>query len=114
MRVAPCVELDRGYAEILRSIERPEIGVNEEADSGSHLLQLADRLAQLGTGTAQVQASLSGDLLPSLRDQRSLVRSEPAGHGDDVRAGGELQIEHLDRSRQALDISILDVAPILS
>jgi hypothetical protein len=62
---------------------------------------------------AQIEAALGRDLLPALRYQRGLVGSEPAGDLHDLRAGGQLHVEHPDRGPQPLQVVIMDMAPVL-
>jgi hypothetical protein len=114
VRVAARVQLDRRHAEVLGCVQGGKLRVDEEADPDPRLVQPANRVAQPRTGAAQIETALGGDFLSPLGHQGRLIRPEPAGQLDDLRAGGELQVEHPDGRGQALDVVILDVAPVLA
>ena len=61
----------------------------------------------------QVEPAFGRDLLPALRHQRGLIGPEPAGDLQDLRAGGELDVEHPHCGPHPLEVVILDVAPVL-
>ncbi len=113
VRIAAGVQLDRGHAQILGRIERGRFGIDEEAHPRAGFLQPADRLPQPRSRSAEVEPAFGGDFLAPLRHDGGLVGPEPAGEGQHVRAGRQLEIEHADRRREALDVRILDVATVL-
>jgi hypothetical protein len=114
VRVAAGVELDRGYTKILCAVESSQIRIDEQAHSGSRLIQLANGLAEPGIRSAQIQTPLGGDLLPALGDECGLIGAEPAGKSNDIWTGGELEIEDRDFGPQAFDVAVLNMPPVLT
>ena len=115
MRIASRVQLDRGHPECMCRLDAGRIGIDEEADVNARVPKPSHGVGEARPAAGDVETALGGDLLAPLRNDRRLVRPQAACERDDVRAGGELEVEHRPhRGREPLDVVVLDVTAVFA
>src|SRR6185436_432537 len=91
------------------------VGANEQTgrnSGGSHARQA---VAEAPFIAQDVESSLGGNLLPSLRNEHHLMWTEPLGDGEHFVGARHLQIEPGgDRCGETLDIVVLNVASVFA
>ena len=75
----------------------------------------ADGLGHRGPVAGHVEAPFGGHFLAPLGDERRLIGPHPAGDLDDLRVGGQLEIQlHRDRLAEHFEIAVLNVAAVFA
>src|SRR5258707_6389542 len=89
--------------------------INEQRDRQARILQRANQLAQRVGLRRNVKATLSGDLLPALGNERHHVRLVLVSHFDHLRSSRHLQVQlRLARLAQKPQVPLLDVPAIFT
>ena len=114
-RVATGVQLDRGHAQLGRTVDRREVGVDEQAHADAGVHQAPHGGPDPTVGAMQGEAAFGGDLLASLRDERRLKRLHPARDAHDLVVRTQLDVEHgAQRRGERAHVAILNVPPVFA
>jgi hypothetical protein len=109
------VELDRLDAEVRGAADGVGIGIDEEAAPDAGGVEARNRIADALLRGGNVETALSRDLLPSLGDERDLMRADAQSEGDHLVGAGHLEVQHRpDRPGESLDVVVLDVPAIFA
>ena len=92
MSVSSGVQLDCGHAQVFRRVDCCKVGVDEERHMDSGLVEATDSGPERGVAMSEVESALGRDLFATFRHEGHLERPEVARDGDDLFAGGQLEV----------------------
>jgi hypothetical protein len=115
IRVATRVQLDHRCSSLPHGVELAEYRVDEKAHLNVTPLEYADDRLNFPEQSHDIKAALCGQLLTTFRDKCDLSGLNGERNPNNLLRDRHLKIQAgRDRALESLNISILDVAPVLT